>query len=285
MTSAPRGGAPQPSRPAVPDRLGAMFARTRAEGRPAVIPFVPAGWPELDATVDIVEAALAGGADAFELGMPFSDPLGDGVVNQQAYEQAIAGGCTTDTVLEAVRELRRRGCSAPLLVMGYFNPVLAYGVGRFVQAGADAGVDGFIIVDLPPQEAAELETTARAAGLHMVYLLAPTSTDERIRLVAEHGSGFIYCVSVVGITGERPELSAELPEFIRRVRARTELPLAVGFGISTRRHVTDVGALADAAVVGSAFVRAIAAAPEGQRSAAVRAFMEEITGHAPGHRP
>ena len=274
-----------PASTAAPDRLAAMFARARAEGRPAVIPFVPAGWPEVDATVDIVEAAVAGGADAFELGMPFSDPLGDGVVNQQAYEQAIAAGCTTDTVFEAVRELRRRGCSVPLLVMGYFNPVLAYGVGRFVQAAADAGVDGLIIVDLPPQEATELEVPARVAGLHMVYLLAPTSTDERIRLVAEHGSGFIYCVSVVGITGERPELSAELPEFIRRVRARTELPLAVGFGISARQHVEAVGALADAAVVGSAFVRAITAAPRGQRSVAVRAFVEEITGREPGHRP
>ncbi len=277
--------ASQPTSTAAPDRLATMFASAKAEGRPAVIPFVPAGWPELDATVEIVEAAVAGGADALELGMPFSDPLGDGVVNQLAYQQAIAAGCNQDTVFEAVRELRRRGCSVPLLVMGYFNSVLAYGVGRFVQVAADAGVDGLIIVDLPPQEAAELEVPARAAGLHMVYLLAPTSTDDRIRLVAEHGSGFIYCVSVVGITGERPELSAELPEFIRRVRARTELPLAVGFGISAREHVQAVGALADAAVVGSAFVRAITEAPAGQRSAAVRAFVEGITGREPGHRP
>ncbi|MFA7248929.1 MAG: tryptophan synthase subunit alpha [Dehalococcoidia bacterium] len=266
------------------DRIAEMFARTRAEGRPAVIPFLPAGWPEPDDTVRLVEAAIEGGADAVEIGLPFSDPLGDGPVNQQAYQEAIRGGCNTETALSAVAELRARGVRAPLLVMGYFNPVLAYGVTRFVQAAARAGVDGLIIVDLPPQEAAELEIPAREAGLHMVYLLAPTSTDDRIRLVAEHASGFIYCVSVVGITGERRELSAELPEFIARVRARTDLPLAVGFGISAREHVQAVGALADAAIVGSAFVRTIAEATAQQRPEAVRAFVEEITGHEPAVR-
>ena len=262
------------------DRIAEMFARTRAEGRPALIPFLPAGWPELNDTVRLVEAAIEGGADAVEIGLPFSDPLGDGPVNQQAYEQAITGGCNTETVLSAVAELRARGVRAPLLVMGYFNPILAYGVSRFVQAAARAGVDGLIVVDLPPQEAAELEVPARAAGLHMVYLLAPTSTDDRIRLVAAHGSGFIYCVSVVGITGERRELSAELPEFLARVRARTDLPLAVGFGISAREHVQAVGVLADAAVVGSAFVRTIAEASASGRAEAVRAFVREISGQS-----
>jgi tryptophan synthase alpha chain len=266
------------------DRIAEMFERTRAEGRPAVMPFIPAGWPELDATVEIIEAAVAGGADAFELGMPFSDPLGDGPVNQRAYEQAIANGCTPETVFEAVRELRARGVRAPLLVMGYSNPLFSYGVNRFVQRAAEVGVDGFIVVDLPPQEAGDLERAANAAGLHMVYLLAPTSTDERIRLVAEHGSGFIYCVSVVGITGARRELSAELPEFVARVRDRTDLPLAVGFGISAREHVRDVGRFADGAVVGSAFVNLVAETPREQRPARVRAFLEEITGRDPGHR-
>ena len=260
------------------DRLAEMFARTRAEGRPALIPFVPAGWPQLDDTVRIVEAAIEAGADAMEIGLPFSDPLGDGPVNQVAYGEAIANGCTTDTVFAAVADLRARGVRAPLLVMGYFNSVLAYGVGRFVEAAVRAGVDGLIIVDLPPQEAAELEVPAREAGLHMIYLLAPISTEERIRLVAEHGSGFIYCAGVVGITGERSEMSAELPEFIARVRAHTDLPLAVGFGISVREHVRAVGTLADAAVVGSAFVRTVSEATAAERPAAVRAFVEGITG-------
>jgi tryptophan synthase alpha subunit len=220
------------------DRLAEMFERTRAEGRPAVIVFIPGGWPEIDATVEIVEAAIAGGADAVEIGLPFSDPLGDGPVNQKAYEQAIANGCNAETIFSAVAELRARGVRAPLLVMGYFNPLLAYGVSRFVHDAAEAGVDGLITVDLPPQEAGELEGPAREAGVHMVYLLAPTSTEDRIRLVGDHGSGFIYCVGVVGITGARAVLSQELPEYLARVRAQTDLPLAVGFGISARLRPT-----------------------------------------------
>ncbi|MEX2373567.1 MAG: tryptophan synthase subunit alpha [Dehalococcoidia bacterium] len=265
------------------DRIASMFERVRAEGRTAVIPFIPGGWPEPDATVEIVQAAIDGGADAVEIGLPFSDPLGDGPVNQQAYEEAIAAGWRTEQVFEIVRELRSRGVRAPLLVMGYFNPLLSYGISRFVQDAQAAGVDGFIVVDLPPQEAGPLEGPAHAAGLHLIYLLAPTSTDERIRLVAEHGSGFVYCVGVVGVTGARQELSAELPEFIARVRARTDLPLAVGFGISAREHVQRVGAIADAAVIGSAFVTLVAQTPRDQRPAKVRAYLEEITGRDPGH--
>lgn len=267
------------------DRLAEMFERTRAEGRPAVIVFIPAGWPEIDATVEIVQAAIEGGADAVEIGLPFSDPLGDGPVNQKAYEQAIANGCNAETVFSAVAELRARGVRAPLLVMGYFNPLLAYGVSRFVHDAAAAGVDGFITVDLPPQEAGELERPTRQAGLHMVYLLAPTSTDDRIRLVAEHGSGFVYCVGVVGITGARAVLSQELPEYLARVRALTDLPLAVGFGISAREHVQQVGALADGAVIGSAFVQLVGETPREQRPARVRAYLEEITGRDPGTAP
>lgn len=260
------------------DRLAEMFARTRAEGRPAVIPFVPGGWPELDATPDIALAAVAGGADALEIGVPFSDPLADGVTNQQAYRQALDGGANLGTVLDSVRACRAAGVRVPLLLMGYFNPLLAYGVSSFVRDAADAGVDGLIIVDLPPEEAAELAEPARAAGLHMVYLLAPTSTADRIRAVTAEASGFIYCVSVIGVTGARTALSDELPAFMGRVRQWTELPLAVGFGISSREHVREVGRVADAAVVGSAFVRAIAEAPAGHRVDVVQAFVEGLTG-------
>jgi tryptophan synthase alpha chain len=260
------------------DRVREMFERTRAEGRPALIPFVPGGWPERDATVEIVQAAVDAGADAFEIGMPFSDPLADGVTNQRAYQQSLENGFSVADLFSAVRELRRRDVRVPLLVMGYFNPLLAYGLGKFVQDAVSAGIDGLIPVDLPPEEADELEPAARAAGLHVMYLLAPTSTNERIGVVAEHGSGFIYCVSVTGVTGARAAVSDQLPAFLERVRAQTELPLAVGFGISAREHVEEVGRHADAAVIGGAFVETIANASREQRPDAIRAFVEEMSG-------
>ena len=264
------------------DRIARAFAAARAEGRTPVFPFIPAGWPEIDATVEIVEAAVAGGAAGVEIGLPFSDPMGDGPTNQRAYEEAIRNGANAETVFAAVRELRARGVSVPLIVMGYFNPLLSYGISRFVQTAAEAGVDGLITVDLPPQEAGEVEAPAREAGLHMIYLLAPTSTGDRIQLVADHGSGFIYCVGVVGITGARSVLSDELPEYIARVRAQTDLPLAIGFGISSREHVRQVGEYADAAVVGSAFVQLVGETPREERPAKVRAYLEEITGRDSG---
>ncbi len=259
-------------------RLDELFARTRAEGRPALIAFVPGGWPEPDATPEIVQALVEGGADAVELGIPFSDPLADGPTNQAAYQQALEQGVTPGAVLDAVRACRAGGVSVPLLLMGYFNPLLAEGLEGFVGAAADAGVDGMIVVDLPVEEAAELAEPARAAGLDVIYLLAPTSTDERIAAVAERGSGFIYCVSVTGVTSARAQLSEGLPAFVARVRARTELPLAVGFGISRREHVVEVGRIADGVIVGSALVQAIAEAPRERRAEVARALMEDLSG-------
>lgn len=267
------------------DRLAEMFLRTRAEGRPAVIPFVPGGWPEPDATLDIVRAAVEGGADAMEIGIPFSDPIGDGVTNQVAYQQALDQGVTPPAILDAVRAIRAAGIRVPLLLMGYCNPLLAYGLDRFVHDAAEAGVDGLIVVDLPPDEAGELGPLVRAAGMHMVYMLAPTSDSSRILEVTRHASGFIYCVSVTGVTGARSELSDELPAFLARVRQQTDVPLAIGFGISARKHVEAVGKLADAAIIGSAFVQAVAGASRAERPQAVRAYMEGITGRGDSHTP
>jgi len=261
-----------------PDRIAELFARTRAEGRPAVIPFVPAGWPEFEATSEIVQAAIDGGADAIELGLPFSDPLADGATNQQAYYESLQQGTTPITVLDTVRSLRASGITIPIIIMGYVNPMTSYGPDRWVADAVEAGVDGLIIVDLPPNEAAELEVPAHEAGLHIIYLVAPTSTDQRLQLVADHASGFIYCVSLTGTTGARADLPEDLPDFIARVRAKTELPLAIGFGISERRHVEQVGALADAAIIGSAFVRTISDTPREGRAAAVREFVQRMTG-------
>ena len=260
------------------DRISEMFQRTRAAGRPAVIPFVPGGWPEPDATLAIARAAVEGGADALEIGFPFSDPLADGATNQAAYQQALAHGVTLVTVLDAVRAIRAEGIQVPVLLMGYCNPLFSYGTQRFVADAVEAGVDGLIIVDLPPEEAAELEGPAKAAGLHLIYLLAPTSTADRIAVVTSHASGFIYCVSVTGVTGARTSMSDQLPEFLGRVRAQTDLPLAVGFGISSREHVEAVGAVADAAVIGSAFVQVVGATEPASREAAVRAFVREMAG-------
>ena len=260
------------------DRIAELFERTRAEGRPALIAFVPGGWPEPDATPGIVRALLEGGADAVELGVPFSDPLADGVTNQAAYQQALDAGVTQDDVLASVRALRDDGVTAPLLLMGYFNPMLAPGTESFARAAAEAGVDGLIVVDLPVEEADELAEPARAHGVHLVYLLAPTSTAERIEAVGERGSGFVYCVSVTGVTGARAQLPEDLPAFIARVREGASLPLAVGFGISAREHVEEVGRIADAAIVGSAVVQTIRDAPIERRHEAVRNLMKRLSG-------
>ena len=260
------------------DRIATMFERARAEARPALIPFVPGGWPEPDATLDIARAAVEGGADALEIGFPFSDPLADGVTNQLAYGEALAHGVTIETILGAVRAIRAAGITVPLLLMGYSNPLFALGAERFVREAAEAGVDGLIIVDLPPEEAGGLAALVRSAGLHMVYLLAPTSTGDRIATVARQASGFIYCVSVTGVTGARSVLSDDLPVFLERVREHTALPLAVGFGISTRDHVEAVGRVADGVIIGSAFVQTVVAARKSERAEAVRAFIAEMSG-------
>lgn len=261
-------------------RIEAMFARARAEERPAVLMFTPCGYPERDAAFDVIMAALEGGADGIEIGVPFSDPLGDGPAIQRANDIARAAGFEPPDLWPLVRRLRDAGVTAPLILMGYCNPLFAYGIEAFVRDAASAGADGLIVVDLPPEEAGELEEAAHRAGLALIYLLAPTSTDERIELIASHGSGFIYCVSVTGVTGARTSMSELLPGFIARVRARTELPLAIGFGISTHEHVREVGQLADGAVVGSALVTTVANATRAERAAHVRAFVEEITGRA-----
>ena len=263
-----------------PDRIARLFQETRAAGRTAVIPFVPAGWPELSATEGIVRAAVRGGADAIELGLPFSDPLADGATNQRAYHEAILAGSTAETLLQTVTRLRAGGIEIPIIVMGYVNPMMAYGFERWTRAAARAGIDGLIVVDLPPGEAGELEEAARRHSLHLIYLVAPTSDAERLSLVARHASGFVYCVSLTGTTGARAELPSDLAAFIGRVRSHIDLPLAVGFGISERRHVLEVAELADAAVVGSAFVRTISEAAPDRREAAVREFVEGLAGRS-----
>jgi tryptophan synthase alpha chain len=244
----------------------------------ALIAYLTAGYPEPDATPGLVRALVDGGAEAIELGIPFSDPMADGVTMQRASQRALQGGMTAAGNLELVRELRNKGVVIPLIVMTYYNPILAYGQDGFVQDAAAAGADGLIAVDAPPEEAGQLVTGCRAEGLALIPLLAPTSTDERIALAARQASGFLYCVSVAGVTGAREVLPPELGAFLQRVRRQTELPLAVGFGISRREHVEALRGQADAAIVGSAIVDLIEGSPRAEREVRVREYVEVLTG-------
>ena len=261
-------------------RIAATFARTRAERRPAVMPFLTAGYPDLAATPALVEALVAGGADMVELGIPFSDPLADGVTIQRAGLTALEQGVTAGDCLEVVRELRSRGLEIPILLMGYYNPILAYGPEAFVADLAAAGGDGLIAVDLPPEESEDLRGLCRAQGLDLIYLLAPTSGSERIAKVAALASGFLYCVSVAGVTGARTELPPGLSDFVREVRASTDLPLVVGFGISQREHIVAAAAMGlDGAVVGSAIINVIERSDTYEKAKKVREYVEVLTGH------
>ncbi len=253
-------------------RINELFARTKAEGRAAFMPYHAMGYPSRDATLEVIQALGAAGADLFEIGIPHSDPLADGPTIQTATYTALTQGTTVRDSLTMVRELRAAGMTQPFCAMTYINPLLAYGVERFVEDAVEAGVDGLIVPDLPPEEAHELEAACRAAGLATIYLLAPTSTDARIQLVAQHATGFIYLVSVTGITGARRELPPDLADFVRRVRRHTHLPLAVGFGISTGAQAAAVAQLADGVIVGSALVKTAG----GEDLEAVRALGAEL---------
>jgi tryptophan synthase alpha chain len=253
--------------------IAVVFTQTRSEKRAALMPYLPLGYPTPGTSLDLVEAAAAGGADMVELGMPFSDPLADGPVIQEATQVALQQGMTTARCLEAAHGLRERGLDIPFVLMGYYSPILAYGEVAFCKACCDCGVDGLIVPDLPPEEGGKLEGACRAHKLALVYLLAPTSPPERIRLVTERSQGFVYLVSVTGITGARDCLPPDLAAFVQRARAATSKPLAVGFGISTPDQARQVAALADGVIVGSALVRR-AAETDGRGK--VQAFIHEL---------
>lgn len=225
------------------------------------MPYLTAGDPDLDTTAELLSAVAESGADIIELGIPFSDPLMDGPVIQEAGNRALAAGTTPPRVMEMVAAIRPK-VEAGLLYMVPSNLVWRYGPGRFAGDAAAAGVDGVLITDLPPEEAGEWQELATSAGLETIYLLAPTSSPERIRRVARLVTGFIYCISRRGVTGPQDQVPDELVEVVQRIRAETALPVAVGFGIATVEHVRKVTTLADGAVVGSALVAALAAAPD-----------------------
>ena len=245
-------------------RIRNAFTIAKNQGQAAFMPYLPVGYPDLPTSLDLFQALVEAGADLIEVGVPFSDPLADGPTIQAATQQALAHGVTSADCLATVRALRGRGVETPMLLMGYVNPILAYGTERYVADAAAAGADGFIIPDLPPDEAGDMEAACRQHGLAMIYLVAPTSTPQRLALAAKHSSGFLYLVSVAGITGARSELPPHLAGFIASAREHTDLPLAVGFGIGAPEQAQAVGALADGVIVGSALVRE-AGQPEPRR--------------------
>jgi tryptophan synthase alpha chain len=225
------------------------------KGRPAFMPYVVLGYPTREASLEVVKTLADEGADLLELGFPFSDPLADGPTIQAATQKSLENGTTLKDCLAMARELRGRGIDTPALMMGYINPIMAYGLEKFVADAAEVGVDGFILPDLPPEEAEEFEALCSQRGLALVYLLAPTSGQERVKLVAEKSQGFVYLVSLLGVTGARSELSPDLADFVNRVRQETDKPLAVGFGIGNGAQAQLVGGIADGVIVGSALVK------------------------------
>lgn len=242
-------------------------------GHTAFMPYAVLGFPTRDAGLENIRQLAAAGADLFELGIPFSDPLADGPTIQAATQTALENGTTLADCVAMTRELRADGINTPAVLMGYINPMLAYGLDQFIQDAADAGVDGFIVPDLPPEEADEFQMLCHQHDLALVFLLAPTSTPERIRLIADKSQGFIYLVSVTGVTGARDDVSSQLGAFIERVRAVTDLPLAVGFGIGNGEQARAVGDMADGVIVGSALVKRAFESPQ-----AVRALADELRG-------
>lgn len=243
-------------------RIDEIFARLKRENRKGFIPFITAGDPDLQTTKKLIVELARVGATVIELGIPFSDPMADGPVIQRASERALRHDFGIDDVLKVVSEARQE-TDVPIILFSYFNPLLQFGIERLARESNAAGVDGVLVTDLVPEEADEISATLRAQGLDMIFLVAPTSTDDRLRMIGEHASGFIYAVSRAGVTGAREGMSAEAERLVQRVRRFSDLPIAVGFGISKPEHVADVWRYADAAVVGSAIVSEIESSESG----------------------
>jgi tryptophan synthase alpha chain len=238
----------------------------------ALIAYITAGYPDPKATVKIATALAEGGCDIIELGIPFSDPLADGATIQKASYQALKQGVTPETCLEIAAEIRKK-IKTPLVFMTYYNPVLNYGLNEFCRQCVKAGINGLIVPDLPPEEGLELETITRKDGLDLIYLLAPTSTENRINIVASSSRGFIYLVSLTGVTGARDTLAPELADFVGRVREVTSLPLCVGFGISKVEHARQAAALADGVIIGSRLIELI---EEDSTLASLKTFITSV---------
>lgn len=259
-------------------RLSRSFDRAQAEGRTAFIAYMIPGYPTVEEAPAVFDALVEGGADIIEIGIPFSDPLADGVTIQKAAFQALENGVTPASCMAFARDLRARHPETGLVFMTYLNIILAYGLEAFARDSAAAGVDGVILVDLPAEEASDAREALRRHGVDLIFLVAPTSPDGRIELICSQAAGFVYCVSVAGTTGARTGLPADLGEFVGRVRRCTSLPLAVGFGLSRREQIAALTGVADGVVVGSAIVNLVGATGRQERASVVREYVEVLSG-------
>ncbi len=257
-------------------RIAHAFERARSQQRAALMPYFTLGYPNRATTLEVI-SALADESDLMELGAPFSDPIADGPTIQRSTQAALAAGATMAGCLEMVDTLRAQGVQTPALIMSYYNPILAYGLAAYTQAARAAGVDGLIVPDLPPEEAAELESYAQAQGLAYIFFLAPTSHARRIADVTRRAQGFIYIVSLTGVTGARRMLPAGLGNFVHQVRQHTSTPTAVGFGISTPAQAAEVGQIADGVIVGSALINAFDAGGVPGVAALARSLRRALT--------
>ena len=261
-------------------RIASTLAALKAQGRKALIPYIAAGDPSAESTVEIMAALADGGADIIELGVPFSDPMADGPVIAQAAERALSRGIGMVQVLDFVRGFRRSNTTTPVVLMGYANPVERYdqkhGAGGFIRDAAEAGVDGLLVVDYPPEECVQFSADLAAAGLDLIFLLAPTSTEQRIREVGRIATGYVYYVSLKGVTGAGHLDTDAVAEAVPRIRAHVNVPVGVGFGIRDAATARAVAQVSDAVVIGSRLVQLLNDAPRDQVAAVAKAFMAEI---------
>ncbi len=254
-------------------RIDAKFAQLHAAGKKAFVAYVMAGDPDFDASLDLVKALPAAGVDIIELGLPFTDPMADGEAIQLAGQRALEGGMTLQRTLDLAAEFRKTDATTPIVLMGYYNPIYSRGVERFLTDAKAAGIDGLIVVDLPPEEDEELCLPAQAAGLNFIRLATPTTDDKRLPKVLTNTSGFVYYVSINGITGSAEASAVDVAPEVARIKAKTDLPVIVGFGIKTPERAEAIAAVADGAVVGSAIVSEVA---KGKSTAEIAAFVKSL---------
>jgi tryptophan synthase alpha chain len=256
-------------------RIDAKFAKLKAEGKKAFVAYIMGGDPDVATSLAVMKGLPAAGVDVIELGMPFTDPMADGPTIQLAGQRALDGGMTMDKVLDMVRDFRADDTETPIVLMGYYNPIYSRGVDRFLADATEAGIDGLIVVDLPPEEDSELCLPAKAVGLNFIRLATPTTDDKRLPKVLQNTSGFVYYVSITGITGAAAAQAADVAPEVARIKSQTDLPIIVGFGISTPENARDIAGIADGCVVGSAIVKEIGAGrPVDEILARVKALAE-----------